>query len=91
MRDTNVKVQMKQNWLLTLLRYKRGSLSQHIATLKLDAKFTKSMDMREQPAALHVKTQRYVRRFDTPGDGFEDPEHIFHTHRRHKKKLVQMH
>jgi hypothetical protein len=85
------QVQVKQNWLLNLLRYKRGSLSQHIATLKLDAKFTKSLDVREQPAALHVKTQRYVRTFDGHGHDFEDPKHISHTHRRHKKTLVQMH
>jgi hypothetical protein len=72
--------QVEQNWLLNLLRPpKGGSLAQYIATLGLNATFTKSFAMREQRA----KPQRNVRRFSAHGNDFEDTEDTSGTRTRH--------
>jgi hypothetical protein len=67
--------QVEQNWLLNLLRPPKGvSLAVHIATLGLNATFTKSFDMREQRA----KPRRNV--FSAHGHDFEDTEDTSGTH-----------
>ena len=73
--------QVEQNWLLNLLRPPKGvSLAVHIATLGLNATFTKSFDMREQRA----KPRRNV--FSAHGHDFEDTEDTSGTRTRHNTR-----